>query len=217
MFDPVTVSFSEPPCHSSQFRAMNSSISLAAIKPACRVRKSSAAAGNAWRKRSFRSASSLREASRIPLAALLMGVPALRGDRFAAITLRARVERAVRASERLDVRSLQALLALLDFKFNALVFRQALAAGVRGDEPEALAVVEPLHDTSFGRHTLNPNFKIMRSTCQRSAGTTQENQTGEFDQAESFTRQGAGGVLLDDGLKYCLLRHHTPSGPLLPV
>jgi len=112
-----------------------------------------------------------------------MGDPALRGERFAAVTLRARVERAGRALQRLDVRSLQALLALLHFEFNALVLGQALeargtldfaevgeqvlAAGVRGDEPEALAVIEPLHDTGFGRHIFHSLGlqKIMRGTC----------------------------------------------------
>src|SRR5450631_656775 len=67
--------------------------------------------------------------------------------------------------QHLDVGCLQALLALLDFKFDALVFQQGLearardvtevceqvsAARVLSDEAEALALVEPLHGTGLG-------------------------------------------------------------------
>ena len=71
--------------------------------------------------------------------------------------------------QRANVRSLQTLRALLDFKFDALVFGQAtetavvadfaemgeqiLAAVFRRDEAEALAIVEPFDDASLcGAH-----------------------------------------------------------------
>src|ERR1700710_1734381 len=75
--------------------------------------------------------------------------------------------RARRVLQHANVRGLQALLALLDFKFDALVFQQGLEAGaldvaevgeqvsaarVLSDEAEALALVEPLHGAGLGRH-----------------------------------------------------------------
>ncbi len=74
--------------------------------------------------------------------------------------------------QRLDVRSLQAFLALLHFEFDALVFDQGLeavafdvtevseevsAAFVLCNEAVALAVVEPLHGAGFCRHGRIPN------------------------------------------------------------
>src|SRR3989442_7885589 len=73
--------------------------------------------------------------------------------------------------QRADVRGLQALLALLHFELDALVFDQGLearalnvaevceqvsAARVLSDEAVALAFVEPFHGTGLGRHFRNP-------------------------------------------------------------
>src|SRR3990167_1191503 len=78
------------------------------------------------------------------------------------------------ALQRADVRGLQALLALLDFEFDALVFRQRLeavalnvtevgeqvgAAGVLSNEAVAFALVEPLHGTGLSRHGRFLSFK----------------------------------------------------------
>jgi hypothetical protein len=58
----------------------------------------------------------------------------------------------------------------LDF---AEVSEEVLAAAVRRDEAEALAVVEPLHDTGLRRH-LNFLSRLLRSTCCRSADAGQD-------------------------------------------
>src|SRR5262245_43360691 len=73
-----------------------------------------------------------------------------------------------RGSERADVRGLRALGALLHFELDlgacvqraeaavvadlAVVREQVLGAIARGDEAEALAVVEPLHGAGLRRH-----------------------------------------------------------------
>ena len=70
-------------------------------------------------------------------------------------------------SERADVRSLQAFLALLDFELNALILGQSLEAtalnlaemgkevgfaAILGDETKALAFVKPFHGACLSRH-----------------------------------------------------------------
>jgi hypothetical protein len=74
---------------------------------------------------------------------------------------------AVSKLQRLDIRSLQAFLTLLDFEFNTLVFNQGLkavsfdvtevseevsATRILSNEAVAFAVVEPLHGTGLSRH-----------------------------------------------------------------
>src|SRR5436190_8662963 len=78
-----------------------------------------------------------------------------------------------RSGEDANVRGLQALLALLHFEFDALVFGERLeavaldvaevgeevgAARVLRDEAEALALVEPLHGSGLGRHKKYPVY-----------------------------------------------------------
>src|SRR6476659_2441867 len=94
--------------------------------------------------------------------------------RRAAASFRIRSGRSeCRSGEDANVRGLQALLALLHFEFDALVFGERLeavaldvakvgeevgAARVLRDEAEALALVEPLHGSGLGRHKKYPVY-----------------------------------------------------------
>src|SRR3954466_12109668 len=84
----------------------------------------------------------------------------------------------LRSGEDANVRGLQALLALLHFEFDALVFGERLeavaldvtevgeevgAARVLRDEAEALALVEPLHGSGLGRHNKCPVYDEMNA------------------------------------------------------
>ena len=99
-------------------------------------------------------------------------------------------------SDRANIRSLRAFLALLYFELNALVLSQGLetraaldlaemreqvfTTAFGGNEPEAFAIIKPLNSTNLGRH-INFSIKIkkMRSTCQRSAETRKTIFEGE--------------------------------------
>src|ERR1700712_3530483 len=103
--------------------------------------------------------------------------------------------RARRVLQHANVRGLQALLALLDFEFDALVFQQSLeaialdvtevseqvsAARVLSDEAEALALVEPLHGTGLGRHGRKSYLSSNDAQHMRRMQRHSRNDQGDF-------------------------------------
>src|SRR5450755_1990731 len=95
-----------------------------------------------------------------------------------------------------NVRGLQALLALLDFEFDALVFGERLEAGtgdvaevgeqvgaarVLRDEAEALALVEPLHGAGLGRGRHGKKSNLWQMNAQHMRRMQRHSRTDQGD------------------------------------
>jgi hypothetical protein len=101
-------------------------------------------------------------------------------------------------SDRANIRSLRAFLALLYFELNALVLgqgfesraaldfaemrEQVFATAFGGNKPEAFAIIKPLNSTNLGRHI---DFSIKLKKCVANASAVQrharQSLRGKFD------------------------------------
>src|SRR5256885_2164172 len=96
-----------------------------------------------------------------------------------------------------DVGGLRPLLALGHLELHPLVLgecleagaldlaevdEQVLAAAVRGDEAEALLLVEPLHGSGLGRHVVSLSTKCCATAH---AGAVQRRQVNQGDSTEA--------------------------------
>jgi hypothetical protein len=110
-----------------------------------------------------------------------------------------------------NVRCLQALLALLDFEFDALILGQGLetialnvaevgeqvgTASVLRNEAIALGFVEPLHGTGLGRHGRIPIYlskKEEQSAAVPAHAAHSSNEKGISSDADCAQRSGKDG------------------------